>query len=96
MKLKLPLLSNFVNLQSHYSIYSFKLRYFIEFAYNGKNYHGFQTQPNASSVQETLTKALQLLIDKSIEIVRIFRTKREHLNTQVFILFGKSEQKAKA
>lgn len=50
------------------------MRYFIEFAYNGKNYHGFQTQPNASSVQETLTKALQLLIDKSIEIVGAGRT----------------------
>lgn len=50
------------------------MRYFIEFAYNGKNYHGFQTQPNASTVQETLTKALQLLIDKSIEIVGAGRT----------------------
>lgn len=50
------------------------MRYFIEFAYNGKNYHGFQAQPNASSVQETLTKALQLLIDKSIEIVGAGRT----------------------
>lgn len=50
------------------------MRYFIEFAYNGKNYHGFQTQPNAASVQETLTKALRLLIDKSIEIVGAGRT----------------------
>lgn len=50
------------------------MRYFIEFAYNGKNYHGFQIQPNATSVQETLTKALQLLIDKSIEIVGAGRT----------------------
>lgn len=50
------------------------MRYFIEFSYNGKNYHGFQTQPNAASVQETLTKALQLLIDKSIEIVGAGRT----------------------
>ncbi len=50
------------------------MRYFIEFAYNGKNYHGFQTQPNASSVQETLTKALQLLVDNSIEIIGAGRT----------------------
>lgn len=50
------------------------MRYFIEFAYNGKNYHGFQTQPNVASVQETLTKALQLLVDKSIEIVGAGRT----------------------
>lgn len=50
------------------------MRYFIEFAYNGKNYHGFQTQPNATSVQETLTNALQLLVDKSIQIVGAGRT----------------------
>lgn len=50
------------------------MRYFIEFSYHGKNYHGFQTQPNASSVQETLTKAMQLLVDKSIEIVGAGRT----------------------
>lgn len=50
------------------------MRYFIEFSYHGKNYHGFQTQPNATSVQETLTKAMQLLVDKSIEIVGAGRT----------------------
>lgn len=50
------------------------MRYFIEFSYFGKNYHGFQTQPNAASVQETLTKAMQLLVDKSIEIVGAGRT----------------------
>lgn len=50
------------------------MRYFIEFSYHGKNYHGFQTQPNAASVQETLTKAMKLLVDKSIEIVGAGRT----------------------
>lgn len=50
------------------------MRHFIEFSYFGKNYHGFQTQPNACSVQETLTKAMQLLVDKSIEIVGAGRT----------------------
>lgn len=50
------------------------MRYFIEFSYHGKNYHGFQTQPNAASVQETLTKAMQLLVNKSIEIVGAGRT----------------------
>ncbi|TDA85990.1 tRNA pseudouridine(38-40) synthase TruA, partial [Halomonas marinisediminis] len=29
------------------------MRYFIELSYNGKKYHGWQTQPNAISVQET-------------------------------------------
>lgn len=50
------------------------MRYFIKLAYNGKNYHGWQSQPNASSVQETLTKALCLLLKKEIEIVGAGRT----------------------
>lgn len=40
------------------------LRYFIEFAYNGKTSHGFQSQPDASSVQETLEKALSFYLDQ--------------------------------
>ena len=50
------------------------MRYFIEFAYNGKNYHGFQSQPDASSVQETLEKALSTLFRESITIIGAGRT----------------------
>ena len=50
------------------------LRYFIEFAYNGKNFHGFQSQPDASSVQETLEKALSTLLRETIAIVGAGRT----------------------
>ncbi|MBL7471587.1 tRNA pseudouridine(38-40) synthase TruA [Robertkochia sediminum] len=38
------------------------MRYFIEFAYHGKAYHGWQRQPNAVSVQEVLEKALSTLL----------------------------------
>ena len=51
-----------------------KLRYFIEFAYNGKEYFGFQVQPNAISIQETLDKSLSLLLREKIEIVGAGRT----------------------
>ena len=34
------------------------MRYFIEFAYDGAPYFGYQIQPNQISVQETLEKAL--------------------------------------
>ena len=34
------------------------MRYFIYFSYDGTNYHGWQIQPNANSVQEELQKAL--------------------------------------
>lgn len=50
------------------------LRYFIEFAYNGKKYHGWQSQPDAITVQEVLTKALCLLTRSSIELVGAGRT----------------------
>lgn len=50
------------------------MRYFIEFAYNGKNYHGWQSQPNASSVQETLGKALSVILRSEIELMGAGRT----------------------
>ncbi|MEZ4853854.1 tRNA pseudouridine(38-40) synthase TruA [Flavobacterium sp.] len=50
------------------------MRYFIEFAYNGKNYFGYQIQPNAISVQETLEKALSLMLKEKISIVGAGRT----------------------
>ena len=30
------------------------MRYFMHLAYRGENFHGWQTQPNASSVQQTI------------------------------------------
>ena len=35
------------------------MRYFIELSYNGTNYHGWQKQLNANSVQAELTKVLK-------------------------------------
>lgn len=51
-----------------------KLRYFIHFSYFGKNYHGWQVQPDAITVQEELTKALSLLLKNQIEVVGAGRT----------------------
>ncbi|GGF23162.1 tRNA pseudouridine(38-40) synthase TruA [Flavobacterium limi] len=50
------------------------MRYFIHFAYNGTHYHGWQFQPNASSVQETLNKALSVLLNSSINVMGAGRT----------------------
>lgn len=50
------------------------MRYFIQFSYNGTNYHGWQLQPNAISVQEILTKALKTLFRDDFEIVGAGRT----------------------
>lgn len=50
------------------------LRYFLEFAYNGSNYHGWQVQPTAITVQEVLTKAISTLLKQPTELVGAGRT----------------------
>lgn len=49
-------------------------RYFIYLAYDGANYHGWQIQPNGSSVQETLMKALSTFLRSETEVVGAGRT----------------------
>lgn len=39
-------------------------RYFLFFSYDGTAYHGWQIQPNGISVQETLMKAVRILLRK--------------------------------
>ena len=50
------------------------MRYFIKFSYNGTNYHGWQLQPNAISVQETLNKALSTILNYQIDCMGAGRT----------------------
>lgn len=50
------------------------LRYFIELAYNGTHYHGWQMQPDAVSVQEVLEKTLSTFFRKEIKVVGAGRT----------------------
>ncbi len=50
------------------------LRYFIEFSYNGKNYFGYQIQPDAISVQEELEKALSTILREEIKTTGAGRT----------------------
>jgi tRNA pseudouridine38-40 synthase len=50
------------------------LRYFIHLAYNGTPYHGWQIQPNATSVQETLNKAFSVLLQSEINLMGAGRT----------------------
>ena len=50
------------------------MRYFIKFSYNGTHYHGWQIQPNALSVQETLSKALSIVLNFDINLMGAGRT----------------------
>lgn len=49
-------------------------RYFVELAYKGTNYHGWQIQQNAHSVQEEVNKALSTLLQEEIMITGAGRT----------------------
>lgn len=49
-------------------------RYFIELAYNGAAYNGWQRQPNAPSVQQELEQALSKLLGSPHEIMGAGRT----------------------
>ena len=50
------------------------MRYFIKFSYKGTNYHGWQIQPNAISVQEVLNKALSTVLNFPIDCMGAGRT----------------------
>jgi tRNA pseudouridine38-40 synthase len=49
-------------------------RYFIQLAYNGTNYHGWQVQPNALTVQEVLEKGVSILTGQKVEVTGAGRT----------------------
>ncbi len=49
-------------------------RYFIELAYKGTHFHGWQVQPNAVSVQECLEKALSTVTRETIAVTGAGRT----------------------
>lgn len=67
------------------------MRYFIEFSYNGKNYCGWQNQPNASTVQQTLEKSLSTLLRQTIEVVGAGRTDSGVHARQMFAHFDYNE-----
>ncbi len=50
------------------------MRYFIELAYKGTNFHGWQIQPDAISVQEIIEKAISTKLQENISIMGAGRT----------------------
>jgi tRNA pseudouridine38-40 synthase len=55
----------------HYFVH---MRYFLDLAYDGSPYHGWQVQPNAPSVQEEVNLALSILLKQKTECVGSGRT----------------------
>lgn len=50
------------------------MRYFLEIAYNGGEYFGWQIQPDAVSVQEVLERGLSTILQKELKVVGAGRT----------------------
>tara|TARA_R110002020_G_scaffold249302_2_gene463221 strand:- start:1403 stop:2176 length:774 start_codon:yes stop_codon:yes gene_type:complete len=68
------------------------LRYFIEIAYKGSSYHGWQRQPKSISVQEVVEKALSTLLRKDIAIVGAGRTDAGVHAIQIYAHFDFEEK----
>ena len=50
------------------------MRYFVRLSYFGKNFNGWQIQPNAPSVQEALNKTLSVILNHEVYLVGAGRT----------------------
>jgi len=66
---------------------SMKSRFFLEIAYDGSSYHGWQIQINAMSVQEKLNQALGTLLRKDVETIGAGRTDTGVHAQQLFVHF---------
>lgn len=68
------------------------MRYFIELSYNGIDFHGWQNQPNAITVQQVMEEALSTLLQTKIEIVGAGRTDTGVHALQMFAHFDIESQ----
>lgn len=50
------------------------MRYFLEVAYKGTNYSGFQSQKNANTIQAEIQKAFKTILKKQLELTGSSRT----------------------
>lgn len=63
------------------------MRYFSELAYNGKNYYGWQKQPEQVSVQEKIEDAFSTILNRSISVMGCGRTDTGVHASQFFMHF---------
>lgn len=68
------------------------MRYFIEFSYNGKNYFGWQRQPQSISVQQVIEECLSTLLREEIAIVGAGRTDSGVHAKQMFAHFDCNQE----
>lgn len=66
---------------------AFQLRYFLEITYKGTNYHGWQLQPNADTVQKHVNKAVSTIVRFTVNVVGAGRTDAGVHASQIFAHF---------
>lgn len=64
------------------------MRYFLEIAYDGTNFHGWQIQPNGRSVQEEINQFLSILTREKIMVVGCGRTDTGVHASQFYLHFN--------
>ena len=50
------------------------MRFFIDISYDGTNYHGWQIQPNAVTIQSQINNAISTILNTEISVVGAGRT----------------------
>jgi tRNA pseudouridine38-40 synthase len=63
------------------------MRYFVEIAYDGSKYHGWQIQPNGNTVQAELDRALSVICAEQIQSLGCGRTDTGVHATQFYAHF---------
>jgi tRNA pseudouridine38-40 synthase len=53
---------------------SMQHRYFLQISFKGTGYHGWQVQPNATSVQMMINKALSVILKEEVDTIGAGRT----------------------
>ena len=73
-------------------LYLCLMRYFLEIAYDGGRFHGWQVQPNALSVQEVLEDCLGKILRETISTTGSGRTDTGVHASQQFVHFDTAQQ----
>lgn len=73
------------------------MRYFFEISYNGKNFNGWQSQANATGVQQVVEKAMTTVLREKVSIVGSGRTdtgvhcRQQFFHADIIKSFDKSD-----
>ncbi|MCB0738021.1 MAG: tRNA pseudouridine(38-40) synthase TruA [Bacteroidetes bacterium] len=67
-------------------------RYFFEIAYNGRNYSGWQVQPNSTTVQEVFEDCLRKKLREDTKTYGCGRTDAGVHASQFFVHFGSAQE----